>query len=123
MFSNCFFIGNYLNNSDKNSVYILNCNFLNYSGGTAMFNNVSYLNVHNSIFWNNAVNGCTSCVFNNNLTYDDVTRDLPTAGSTGSGNINNTDPQFSSTFPAPSINITYANLKSYNWNLKATSPG
>lgn len=119
--SNSFFVSSYIYYSNKNSVNIYNCIFLNYSSN--VFYSVSYLGVYNSIFWNNSVSGCSNCLFVNNITYDDVARELPGTGNSGSGNINNTDPLFVSTLPAPTTTIPYASLKNYNWNLQTGSPG
>jgi hypothetical protein len=121
IFSNCMFVGSYLFNSDKSSVNVYNCIFLNQSSYS--FTTISNMGIYNCIFYNSNPGTCTNCLFMNNMSYDDVLR---TFTGTGTGNIENTDPLFVTTATAlPSIgtSIPYADLKKYNWKLQPGSLG
>lgn len=92
----------------SNNVFIINA---------AAFQAVSNSFVRNNIFLKANPSGISNATFLNNITY--LTTDtVPNGTSTGSGNINNTDPQF--------INVSSAATQfsySYNYQLQNTSPG
>ncbi|MCX7987607.1 MAG: hypothetical protein N2662_11780 [Bacteroidales bacterium] len=123
--SNNIFYNGQIYNSNQSSVYILNNLFLYYS--STQFYNINNANIYNNIFYANVVSvyGSANNVFNNNISYNSTNFTLPPSGNSGTGNIQQTDPQFisQSTIPAPgSGTIAIGDLKSYNWRLKATSP-
>jgi hypothetical protein len=124
--SNNIFYSAYIASSNQSSVYLINNLFLYYS--STEFSSISNANIFNNIFYANGVTVYNSInnVFNNNISYNSSDFTLPPAGNSGTGNIQQTDPQFvsQSTIPAPgSGTVTIDNLKNYDWRLKATSPG
>jgi hypothetical protein len=84
-----------------------------------------YSTVSNNIFYNCAAfynSGTVSnCIINNNITYTSTGQPtLPYSGSTGSGNINNTNPLMTTLFSStanPNLDFNLDNL-----NLQSTSP-
>ncbi|MGC8822999.1 MAG: hypothetical protein ACP5PZ_00165 [Bacteroidales bacterium] len=124
--NNVFYQGSFYN-SNQASVYIINNLFLYYNS-SYLFQTVSNANIYNNIFYANSVTVYNSVnnVFNNNLSYNTSNYTLPPAGNSGTGNIQQTDPQFvsQSSIPAPgSGTIAVDNLKDFDWHLKGTSPG
>jgi hypothetical protein len=121
LFSNCIIINTVMYNSDKSSINIYNCIFLNHISNA--FSNVSNMGIYNSIFYNSSNTSCTNCLFMNNISYDNVSR--PFTG-TGTGNLADIDPLFvttSTTLPSIGTTIPYSDLKKYNWALQTGSPG
>ncbi|MGC8802197.1 MAG: hypothetical protein ACP5PS_00250 [Bacteroidales bacterium] len=101
--NNVFYQGSFYN-SNQASVYIINNLFLYYNS-SYLFQTVSNANIYNNIFYANSVTVYNSVnnVFNNNLSYNTSNYTLPPAGNSGTGNIQQTDPQFvsQSSIPAP----------------------
>jgi hypothetical protein len=93
------------------------------SGIGSTFYNCLNWNISNNIFYN--MQGTPSSivqnnlVYNNNITYSGTTlTSLPPSGSIGSGNLNNTDPLFTSVF----TDCTLAPFLLDNLRLKSNSP-
>lgn len=124
--ANNVFYNSILTSSNQSSVYVLNNLFL-YSTYN-QFSYVSNANVYNNIFYANSVSVYSSLnnVFNNNISYNTSNYTLPPSGNSGTGNLQQTDPQFvsQSSIPAPgSGTIPITDLKNYDWRLKPASPG
>jgi hypothetical protein len=99
--------------SNQPSVMFHNNLFI--ASSSSVFNTVTNAVINNNIFYGISPAGCNNCVFNNNLTFNTSQNILPYGTNTGSGNIENQDPQF--------INVpTYTINLLYNYRLLATSP-
>jgi len=104
--------GNYLD-----SVYVRNNLFLDRT--SYAFSKVPHMVIENNIFWHaeptvdNTPSGAT---FNNNLCYN-TTASLPGTGNSGSGNINNSNPQFIN-YPAAGGAFSC----SHNYGIPSSSP-
>ena len=108
IFMNCI-IGSSVNYS--NSYHIFSHNIFRHA--TQTFYSVSNITLENNIFFNNSGNGCSQCVFNNNLSTS--TQALPYGTNTGSNNIVSTNPQFVN---APGNNFIWSD----DYHLQETSP-
>ena len=103
-----------IDNANQPTVEIANNVFID---NIPAFINVSNVMIRNNIFYKTNPTGTTSATFINNITYQ-TTNTLPTPGNFGSGNINNTDPEFVNV-PVAATTFSY----SYDYNLQSTSPG
>ena len=111
---NLFIAGN-------NNNPLISINWATLLGGKSVYNVI----IKNNIFYN--TNGSTgnvytpfiNCTFNNNITFAGASLPLmPSTGNIGSGNINNTDPEFVSIFnTSNTVDFNLDNLR-----LKSTSP-
>jgi len=116
----------YLINPISTTVYFRNnfCYGVSLIGTTGFFKgtNVDSLVVENNIFWEAEPNGCTTCIFNNNITYNNIDNNLETStgnpSSLGTGNIIGQDPQFVN-YPIIGAILDY----SYDYNLNSGSSG
>ena len=111
--------------SDKPTVLIVNNVFSHIYQGSA--SNNFYVDVTDATFANNiimekyssiTVNSGTTNVFNRNIfLHSNVSNfiNYPTAGNTGSGNVNTVDPQFISNIPF----TPYLYYYNYDWRLRA----
>jgi hypothetical protein len=81
-----------------------------------MFSNVKNMVVENNIFYGAYPTGGSGCAFTNNIGY--LCPEMPGAGNIGSGNMNNTNPQFVN-FPLLGGGFDW----SYDFHLQSTSPG
>ena len=104
--------GNYLD-----SVYVRNNLFMDRT--TYAFDKVPHMVIENNIFWKaepNVTNTASGVTFNNNICYN-TTNTLPGTGNIGSGNLNNTNPQF---INYPSAGGAYS--CSHDYSFPTTSP-
>lgn len=109
---NCVFDG-YIQgyNNLLNVVMIENCLFLSTSSSII---NLHYATISNCVFMNNFPAASVNCIYLNNICR--VAGTFPPAGNTGSGNIENTDPNF--------VSYTAGSLysPSHDYNLQSGSP-
>jgi hypothetical protein len=88
-------------------------------------NYISFASISSNIFFYANIAAsyyCLSNTFNNNITVYSTFDVLPFGSNTGTGNLNNQNP--TTVFSNGLTNYTYyPNLLSYDWHLKATSPG
>mgnify|MGYP001156527175 CR=1 FL=1 len=126
LIQNCVFNGvvaglNITGTVIQNNIFLRNADCFE---GTNVINNggcytVSYINsatISNNIFYrSNPTNFTGGCAFNNNISYHPS---ATFAAMPGSGNLDNTDPQFVN-FPAAGANFSYA----YDFHLSPASPG
>ncbi len=111
----------YVNYSNSVSVVISNNIFSLYSWDA--FYSMTNALITNNIFWYcTATNGTSACTFNKNITMNSSSQILPPAGNSGSGNLNNTNPQFMDT-SIPTSSVSTSSAPGYDWHLKNTSPG
>lgn len=106
---NCIFRGAAIENASNTSIHVRNCAFLYLDSNTLVgLLNCSYTNVDNCIWANIPVNTCTSCVFNNNLSFGcGGTCSFLNSGSTGFNNLEGVDPTLVFTsWPGSSFSVT-----------------
>lgn len=95
----------YGNSAQSSGVLIANNIFLGDYSGNSMIN-LTGAQINNNIFWYNSagfVSNMSGCIFNNNMTYGSTPLSLPVAGNSGSGNLNNVNPNFVN---VPSVTVT-----------------
>lgn len=97
--SNCMIRNNVIkstiSSSDEPSIVITNNNFVSNTINGAAFSSMQFATITNNIFFNGRnPQGCTSCTFNNNLTYNTNNNTLPYGNNTGAGNLVGIDPLF-----------------------------
>lgn len=114
---NNFFNGAYLNGAGTNhsNIFLRNNIFVNRA--SSVFNsNVYNWVIENNIFYGAYPTGATNSAFTKNIGY--MCPDMPGAGNIGSGNMNNTNPQFVN-FPLLGGAFSW----SHDYHLQAGSPG
>jgi hypothetical protein len=94
----------------SNNLFIL-------SGGN-LLSGISNANIINNIFYGGNFGSVNTSVFSNNLTFNTNQNTLPYGDNTGSGNIDNQDPQFTT---IQTLNYTFSAFDDYR--LLPTSPG
>jgi hypothetical protein len=107
---NCIFLGAVIENASNTDIHVRNCAFLYRDSNTSVgLLNCSYINVDNCIWANVPVNGCTSCVFNNNLSFGcGTTCSFLISGNTGLNNLEGIDPSLVFTsWPGSSFSVTH----------------
>ncbi len=114
----------YISGSSQTQPTLLIANNLfidSYSSGNAL-SSLSNAIISNNIFYGispgSSTSQCNACTFNNNITFGSSNNTLPYANNTGSGNITNTNPKFTS---IATINYTFTTTD--NYTLQASSPG
>lgn len=100
--------------TNASSVFVRNNIFVNRTSG--VFSAMNNLVIENNIFYGAYPTGCTGCAFTKNIGY--LCPDMPGTGNIGSGNLNNTDPQFVN-YPLLGGAFSW----SHDYHLQATSPG
>jgi hypothetical protein len=111
------FISGQINNSSLPN-FILSNNLFFTAGGGILLNSITNANIVNNIFYGAHTGGVSNSVFNNNLTFNSLQNTLPYGTNTGSGNIANQDPQFTT---IQTLNYTFSAFDDYR--LLSTSPG
>jgi len=101
-------------NADLSSTYVRNNVFIN-SPNSSVFS-ASNMVIENNIFYAANPSGCSGCAFTKNIGF--LSSDMPGGGNIGSGNMNNTNPQFVN-FPLTGAGFSF----SYDFHLQANSPG
>lgn len=111
-FENCLIYGAI----DKSrNVQFYNCVF---TKGVLLFNTSGTSNTfENCIFYGPSINTCSSCIFNNNLTFGGSNTDFPSS-FTGTANLTNSDPQFENAPLSYNATVDWQ----YNFQLKSSSP-
>jgi len=122
---------NIINSETYLAYYGLSTNLIisnnNFIGGPVSLNGAAYtafntntINavITNNIFYGVDPTGASNCTFNNNITFADANPTIPYGTNTGSGNLSNTNPNFTN-FP---VSSQYYN-PTYNFVLQAGSPG
>ena len=98
----------------KNNVFIQNSSAF----GSVFFSPSNNNLLENNIFYGVGPANCGTCTFNNNITFGAGNNNLP-AGSSGSGNLINTDPQF---IDAP-LTVVNFNWRTFDMHLDTGSLG
>jgi hypothetical protein len=114
---NNLFNGAYLSGGGVNqgNCFVRNNIFINRT--TYVFTNVYNWVIENNIFYGAyPSSGCSGCAYTKNIGY--LCPEMPGAGNIGSGNMNNTNPQFVN-FPLLGGGFSW----SYDFHLMAISPG
>jgi hypothetical protein len=113
--NNIFYYGS-ISSFNSNSLYISNNIFTHTSSGFNVFSVISYAIIANNIFYGTSTQGCDFCTFNNNLSSGGTNLTFNYASNNASGNIEDLNPQFTDV-------SGYAFDYTYDYHLKATSPG
>jgi hypothetical protein len=113
------FIGS-IQNSNQTTVNISNNDF-NTNNGNCFYNMSNALIANNIFYYSSPLAYTSSCVFSNNVTTNSSVQQLPPAGNTGSGNLNNTPPGFvDASIPAGTVSQNA--MWNYNWKITTGSP-
>jgi hypothetical protein len=110
-------INNNLSVSNQPNLMISNNLFFNSGAGYGLVA-ISNATIINNIFYAAHPINVTTSIFNNNLTFNTLQDTLPYGTNTGSGNIANQDPQFTT---IQTLNYTFSAFDDYR--LLPTSPG
>jgi hypothetical protein len=110
-------ITGYIINSNQPFVVITNNLFID-NPANGCFGFINNAEISNNIFYGASPVGASTSVFNNNLTFNTVQNSLPYGTNTGTGNITNLDPQFTSI-----QTVNYLFNVADNYILLPTSPG
>jgi len=94
--NNVFAPGRIYGNTGSAGILVANNVFLGDLSGSCL-HQLNNAVVINNVFWYNGsgfISGVVGSIFNNNIVYSNISLSLPTAGNTGSGNLNNINPSF-----------------------------
>ncbi len=109
-------------NQTQPSLLIANNLFIDANSSGYAISSISNAIISNNIFYGispgTSTSQCNACTFNNNITFGSSNNTLPYANNTGSGNITNQNPKFTS---IATINYTYTATD--NYILQTSSPG